>query len=63
MATFVFTYRMPAGYVPAGPDTMAAWAARATPQGALQIWPGGQRCKGPKSESTGNDTGAHSLCA
>ena len=27
MATFVFTYRMPAGYVPGGPDTMAAWAA------------------------------------
>lgn len=27
MATFVFTYRMPAGYVPGGPGTMAAWAA------------------------------------
>ena len=27
MAAFVFTYRMPAGYVPGGPDTMAAWAA------------------------------------
>jgi hypothetical protein len=25
--TFVFPYRMPPGYVPAGPDTMAAWAA------------------------------------
>ena len=27
MATFVFTYRLPAGYVPGGHDTMAAWAA------------------------------------
>jgi hypothetical protein len=27
MPTFVFTYRMPTGYVPGGPDTMAAWEA------------------------------------
>jgi hypothetical protein len=27
MPMFVFTYRMPPGYVPGGPDTMAAWAA------------------------------------
>lgn len=27
MPTFVFTYRMPVGYVPGGPETMAAWAA------------------------------------
>lgn len=27
MPTFVFSYRMPAGYVPGGPETMAAWAA------------------------------------
>ena len=25
MPTFVFTYRMPTGYVPSGPETMAAW--------------------------------------
>jgi hypothetical protein len=25
--TFVFTYRMPTGYVPAGPETTAPWAA------------------------------------
>jgi hypothetical protein len=27
MATFVFTDRMPAGYVPGRPDTVAAWVA------------------------------------
>ena len=27
MAKFVFTYRMPAGYVPGRPGTMAAWTA------------------------------------
>src|SRR6201998_1428296 len=27
MATCVFPHRSPAGYAPAGPDTMAAWAA------------------------------------
>jgi hypothetical protein len=27
MPAFVFTYRMPAGYVPGGPETMDAWAA------------------------------------
>ncbi len=27
MPTFVFSYRMPAGYVPGGPETMAAGAA------------------------------------
>ena len=27
MPTFVFTYRMPADYVPGGPGAMAAWAA------------------------------------
>jgi hypothetical protein len=27
MQTFVFTYRMPADYVPGGPETMAAWTA------------------------------------
>lgn len=27
MPTFVFSYRMPAGYVSGGPETMAAWTA------------------------------------
>jgi len=44
MATFVFTYRMPAGYVPAGPDTMAAWQpgstawAKASPTGGNPVF-------------------------
>lgn len=25
MAKYVFSYRVPTGYVPAGPETMAAW--------------------------------------
>jgi hypothetical protein len=27
MPTFVFTYRMPADYVPGGPETVATWTA------------------------------------
>jgi hypothetical protein len=37
MTTFLFSFRMPKGYVPGGPDTVAAWTAWFEKMGASVI--------------------------